>query len=77
MEIYFVLTFHVYMDVNSDYKNRPWCWNVIGHVQNSNLNVENTSFFNVENTSFFDVENTSFLRRRKYVGFLRISNFHF
>ena len=61
MEIDFALTFHVYMDVNSDYKNSTWCWNVIGHVENSNINVENTSFFDVENTSFFDVENTSFL----------------
>ena len=50
MEIVFALTFHVYMDFNSDYKNSTWCWNVIGHVENSNFNVENTSFLEVENT---------------------------
>ena len=49
------LTFHVYMDVNSDYENSTWCWNVIGHVENSNFNVENTLFLDVENTSVFYV----------------------
>ena len=58
MEINFALTFHVYMDVNSDYKNSSWCWNVIGHVENSNLNVENKSFLDVKNTLLLDVENT-------------------
>ena len=57
MEIYFALTFHVYMDVNSDYKNSTWCWNVISHVENSNFNVENTLFFDVEKSSFLNVEN--------------------
>ena len=46
------------MDVNSDYKNSTWCWNVIGHVNNSNFNVENTSFLDVENTSVFYVFQT-------------------
>ena len=27
-----------------------WCCNVNGHVENSNFNVENTSFLDIENT---------------------------
>ena len=58
------------MDVNSDYKNSTWCWNVIGHVENSNLNVENRRKYII-----FRRRKYVIFKRRKNAGFLRISNF--